>query len=49
MISEGSDQTAMQADLSLCTSFIVHVGFVMHRLIRKSFVQTLMLNTRDNR
>ena len=34
---------SVQADLSLCTSFIV--GFAMHRLMRELFVQTLSLST----
>ena len=34
---------SVQADPSLHTSFIV--GFVMHRLMRKLFVQTLTLST----
>ena len=32
-----------EADLSLCTSFIV--GFAMHRPMRNLFVQTITLNT----
>ena len=44
MISKGSDQTTdVQTDPSLCTSFTV--GFVMHRLIRELFVQTLNVST----
>ena len=34
---------SVQADPSICTSFIV--GFVMHRLTRELFVQTLTLST----
>ena len=34
---------SVQADLSLCTSFIL--GFAMHRLMRELFVQTLTLST----
>ena len=49
MISESSDQTtdvqsqSVQADPSLCTSFIV--GFAMHRLMRDLSVQTLTLSS----